>query len=138
MESMDAPLSTRSSLCDKRGAMKKLGWTLLMLIVLALIYVNFLDTYSTGARVGHVVKLSERGFVLKTWEAQLDVAGSATDLQGRVLWEFSVDDDVVVKQIDDAQTQGKRVKIYYHEELYIAPWRGDTHYIADKVEIVGA
>jgi hypothetical protein len=116
--------------------MEKLGWTLLMLAVLAFIYINFLDTYSTGTRVGHVVKLSERGFVIKTWEAQLDVAGTATDLQGRVLWEFSVDDDEVAKQVDAAQTKGKRVKIFYHEEVYVAPWRGDTNYIADKVEIV--
>lgn len=117
--------------------MKKLGIAVLVALLLALAFVSFFDTYSEGTRVGHIVKLSHRGFLFKTWEAQMDLAGSATDVQGRILWEFSIDGDDLVKQIDAAQTAGKRAKVHYHEELYVAPWRGSTHYIADSVTIVG-
>jgi len=115
--------------------MKKVAITLAVIVLVPLLYINFFDTYSEGTRVGHVVKLSHKGVLMKTWEAQLDVAGSATDVQGRVLWEFSVDDEDVVKQIEAAQTRGKRVKIDYEEELYVAPWRGETNYIAKRVTI---
>lgn len=116
--------------------MKKAAIVILVVLLLPLIYINFFDTYSDGTRVGHVVKMSHKGFLLKTWEGQLDVAGSATDVQGRVLWEFSVDDDDIVRQIETAQTQGKRVKIHYQEEVYVAPWRGETNYIVDRIDIV--
>jgi len=116
--------------------MRKVLIIILVLISVVFLYISFFDTYSDGTRVGHVVKLSHKGLVLKTWEAQLDVAGSATDVQGRVLWEFSIDDPAIVKQVEAAQTQGKRVKIHYQEELYVAPWRGETKYIADQVDIV--
>lgn len=116
--------------------MKIFGITLLALLLAVFIYISFFDSYSRGTRVGHVVKLSEKGFVMKTWEGSLDLAGSATDVQGRVLWDFSIDDDALVTQIDTAQTSGKRAKIQYREELYVAPWRGATNYIVEKVEIV--
>lgn len=115
--------------------MKAFAITILALLLAAFVYISFFDTYSRGTRVGHVVKLSEKGFILKTWEASLDLAGSATDVQGRVLWEFSIDDDALVKQIDAAQTSGKRAKIEYREELYVAPWRGATNYIVEQVAI---
>lgn len=116
--------------------MKKLILVILVLLVLPWVYINFFDTYSQGTRVGHIVKLSHKGFIFKTWEAQLDLAGSATDVQGRVLWEFSIDNDDLIRQIEVAQTAGKRAKIEYDEELYVAPWRGTTKYIAKRIEIV--
>ena len=67
--------------------------------------------YSSGVRTGKLVKISKKGFVLKTYEGTLDL-GSGDQLT----WPFSVhDDDVGDKLINQT---GREVSLKYKEHLF--------------------
>lgn len=99
--------------------------------------------YSDGERAGVVYKISKKGFVFKTWEGELNVAGIGTDSNGVVVparWEFSVVNDGIAKQIQEAANSGKRVVLKYNEYWNQPRWKGDTGYEITEVvypEITG-
>lgn len=87
--------------------------------------------YSDGERAGVVYKISKKGFIFKTWEGELNVAGVGTDSNGMVIparWEFSVVDEAIAKQIQEAANNGKRVVLKYDEYWNQPLWKGDTSY----------
>lgn len=95
-------------------------------------------TYSEGTRAGQLIKFSEKGVVFKTYEGELNLGGLRTNdqtdgLQGN-LWRFSVLDENVVKQLDNAQ--GKRVKLMYKQRYKAMAWQGDTDYFIVNVEVI--
>ena len=89
--------------------------------------------YSTGVRAGILQKVSEKGWVCKTWEGEL----AMTTVPGvaPTLWSFTVRDNAVAKQIETAL--GKRVVLHYQEHRGV-PTRcfGDTQYFVDSVAVV--
>jgi uncharacterized protein YxeA len=95
-----------------------------------LIYANM--NFSEGNRVGNVVKISEKGVLFKTWEGQLSYGDN------KEMWDFSIpkSQEQVRLNIDDANENNKRVKLYYKEKYITFPWRGDTKYLVYKVEIL--
>ena len=105
---------------------------LVLALALAItVYITLFFNYSDGERAGLLVKMSNKGYVFKTWEGQLNVGTLE-------LWSFSVSDDSqVVKDLQSAVDGGYRVKVYYHEKLFQYSWRGDTKYFVYKVEKVG-
>jgi hypothetical protein len=52
------------------------------------------------------------------------------------VFAFTVTDDKVVKEIQDAQEKGERVKLHYHQVLVNGSWTADTDYRIDQVEVV--
>ena len=94
-------------------------------------------TYSTGTRAGSLIKISYKGVILKTYEGQLNLGGFRQDasdgLSGNI-WEFSVWDDEIYKQLQDYE--GKHVKLHYKQKYKAMPWQGDTDYFIHKVEEV--
>jgi len=56
-----------------------LGLGILFLIGIAVSSFLVFGTYSNGYRAGNVVKLSKKGFVIKTYEGQLNVGGFTED-----------------------------------------------------------
>ena len=94
-------------------------------------YFYFDGNFSDGFRAGTIVKFSEKGYVFKTHEGQLQLGNSPE------LWAFSVENEPdVLKQIEDATAHGYRVKVFYHEKYNQFDWRGDTKYLIYKVEKV--
>ena len=89
--------------------------------------------YSTGIRVGTIIKFSEKGFVFKTNEGTLNT-GEIMD--GK--WFFTVRDSEpkVLEQINKAQEGGNRVSLYYNEKIIQLPFFGDTKYFVDSVSII--
>ena len=84
--------------------------------------------YSRGWRAGKLIKFSERGVIIKTWEGQL-----STGIGQDHLWNFSVQDKdklVIEKMVD---YQGKGVKIKYIERFWPIFWMGDTKYFAKEI-----
>lgn len=95
-------------------------------------------TYSEGTRAGQLIKFSKKGVVFKTNEGELNMGGlrvgTANDgLEGN-LWQFSVLDENVIKQL--AASEGKRVKLRYKERFKSMPWQGDTNYFIVAVEVI--
>lgn len=95
-----------------------------------LIYSNI--NYSTGNRVGKVVKISKKGVMFKTWEGELQQEDNPEK------WAFSIrgSQEQVRENIDDAIEANKRVKLYYKQKYIVLPWRGDTDYLIYKVEVL--
>jgi hypothetical protein len=112
----------------------------LLVIGLLIVAATFLSTqmaYSEGDRAGVVSKLSKKGYIFKTHEGELNVGA-----QGQVgnmsnnLWQFTIagGDDKLTKEIEDAMTTGKRVKLHYEQRYMKFSWMGDTEYFVTKVE----
>lgn len=95
-------------------------------------------TYSEGTRAGQLIKITKKGIVFKTNEGELNMGGlrvgTANDgLEGN-LWQFSVLDEDVLNQLEEAE--GRRVKLGYKERFRSMPWQGDTNYFVVSVEIL--
>ena len=116
----------------------KLIGIIVLLLLLGIAAYYYYGNYSEGERAGIMFKLSKKGTILKTFEGELNVGNYLTDntnLSSSV-WKFSVDDDQeeVIKKLEDAILNGRRVKILYKEKFIYVPWRGDTKYFVYKVE----
>lgn len=112
---------------------------LIVVAVLALI-ISFLATkvpYSEGDRAGVVSKFSKKGFVIKTYEGELNVGaqGQVGNLSNN-LWEFTVDseDPTVTQKLEDAMLTGKRLRLHYEQRYLKFSWMGDTEYFVTRVD----
>ena len=94
-------------------------------------------TYSSGYRTGYLVKISEKGYVFKTCEGQLNLGGfEGSNESGIVgnIWNFSVKDQAVYQDL--LTIEGKKVTLHYNEINKAMPWQGDTNYFVTKVDVV--
>ncbi|NVJ89492.1 MAG: 6-phosphogluconate dehydrogenase [Flavobacteriaceae bacterium] len=115
--------------------LKKIGIYSLLIAVLGFVLYLWICsfTYSKGSRSGHLVKLAKKGFVFKTFEAQLNLGGVQVEngLEGN-MWEFSIINKELIPIFETLE--GKKVKVYYKERYKSMPWLAKTNYIAYKVE----
>ena len=116
---------------------RRLLWSVLGLLILSMIgfiiYANL--NYSNGSRAGQLIKISDKGVVMKTYEGQLSLGGITSDENGANfgnVWEFSVASDEVYQQL--ISLRGKEVVVTYQEKYVALPWRGDTKYIVTEVK----
>ena len=117
------------------------GGAIIVFLFLSFTAYAVFGNYSSGYRVGNVIKLSNKGYVLKTWEGQLDQGYLTRESDEGVatrIWYFSVGrgEEDVRSGIDQAIVEGKRVKLYYREKFMHVPFMGDTKYFIYKVEQV--
>ena len=110
-------------------------WLLLVPIALFALYVwaTLTWVYSNGERAGYVQKLSQKGFVCKTYEGEL-VLVSMPGTQAEKFF-FTVRDAAVAKRINE--TVGKRVRLIYEEHLGIpTSCFGETGYFVQDVQLL--
>ncbi len=124
-----------------KSFLRKLIIFLIIALVIGIVAGSYymFGTYSDGYRVGTVIKLSKKGYVFKTYEGQLNLEffpsnASASAGISQNIWEFSVSDSEVAKDIEKAVDHGGKVKLYYDEKYYRLPWKGETKYIVTKIE----
>lgn len=118
---------------------KKIGKRILWISLIALIfcgigyfaYRNY--TVSEGTRTGILYKISKKGYVFKTYEGQLHLAGSAMMTEAST-WNFSGANADVYSQCQ--QLEGKNVRCHYRQKQQAFPWQGETDYLVFKVEPV--
>lgn len=119
---------------------KRLIMWILILAVLAfiLLYLTTKVSYSEGDRAGIVSKFSEKGFVLKTHEGELNV-GAQSDAGNLSIniWHFSVanNDPEIIKKLSDSMLAGKRVRLHYEQKYMKYFWLGDTEYYVTNVDV---
>lgn len=93
--------------------------------------------YSEGNRVGIVVKFSNKGYLFKTYEGELNMGG-VNPMPGNTIanniWAFSVKNKAVADSL--MKMEGEKVSLHYYEVLKNFPWQGDTKYFVDGVERV--
>lgn len=112
-------------------------YVVLPLVVLVLLVAAWLTaalkwSYSTGERAGWVQKLSNKGWLCKTWEGELalvSLPGSTAEK-----FNFTVHDDAVAAQI--TKVIGKRVALHYEEKVGLpTSCFGETRYFVTGVTL---
>lgn len=110
-------------------------WLLIIPIILFALYTWAALTwvYSSGERAGYVQKLSQKGFVCKTYEGEL-VLVSMPGTQAEKFF-FTVKDAAVAKRINE--TVGKRVRLIYEEHIGIpTSCFGESSYFVQDVQLL--
>jgi hypothetical protein len=113
----------------------------LFIILALLVGVGYYLTagyYSKGERAGTISKLSERGYVFKTYEGMLNEGGYSGETGSLTprYFEFSCKIDTTITKLQKALKTGERVTLNYSEKFFQFPWNGDTKYFIDNVEFL--
>jgi len=96
-------------------------------------------TYSEGDESGVVYKMSRKGYLIKTWEGELNVGvvgSEAKPLEGSVemkVWNFSVSDPELAKIIEEHEKKGDRVTLQYKQPFVMGAWFGKSDSLVTKV-----
>jgi hypothetical protein len=95
-----------------------------------------MPNYSEGSRVGQVLKISNKGIIWKSWEGELLMSNAAIGNSDggmvRDVWEFSVRDEAVAREIERAAEEGRRIQLHYTQHL-IRPIQLSTSYTVVRV-----
>jgi hypothetical protein len=110
-------------------------------IVIAFAILAFLywGTYESGVMAGKVLRISEKGFVFKTYEGKLSLESFGA-LKGvspvAETFDFSVDsgEKDVIEQLNEVALSGERVNLHFKKRFMTFAWRGDTKYFITQVE----
>jgi hypothetical protein len=87
-------------------------------------------SYSTGERAGYLQKLSQKGWLCKTWEGELAMVTMPGSIPEKFL--FTVWDEKVVEQINKAM--GRRVTLHYEQKVGLpTTCFGETRHWVNKV-----
>lgn len=91
---------------------KWLMWLLLPLALFALYtWASLSWVYSSGERIGYVQKISNKGWLCKTWEGEL-VLVTVPGTQAEKFY-FTVRDPAIIPKVN--QLAGERVRLLYQE-----------------------
>jgi hypothetical protein len=89
-------------------------------------------SYAKGERAGYVQKLSEKGWICKTWEGEM----AMVTMPGTVAekFYFTVPDDAIAQKIN--ATVGSRVVLHYEQHRWI-PFScfAETEYFVTDVRV---
>lgn len=110
-------------------------WLLVIPVGLFALYtwVTLSWVYSSGERAGYVQKLSQKGWVCKTYEGEL-VLVSMPGTQAEK-FAFTVRNAQVAKKINE--TVGKRVRLIYEEHVGVpTTCFGETGYYVSDVQLL--
>ena len=113
---------------------KRLVLPLLVLLALVALYfwaaLNW--SYSSGERAGWVQKLSNKGWICKTWEGELALVSLPGSMPEK--FAFTIHDDAVAEQVTKAI--GKRVALHYEEKVGLpGSCFGETRYFVTGLAI---
>ncbi len=111
---------------------KRVVLPLVVIVMLAVAYfwAALSWSYSIGERAGWVQKLSNKGWVCKTWEGELALVSLPGTTPEKFL--FTVRDDAVAQQV--TQVMGKRVTLHYEEKVGLPTnCFGETRHYVTKV-----
>jgi hypothetical protein len=114
--------------------LKRFFLALLVLLLLAAVYfwAALSWSYSSGERAGWVQKLSNKGWLCKTWEGEL----ALVSLPGSVpeKFYFTIRDDAVAESL--SQVMGKRVTLHYEEKVGLpTTCFGDTRHFVTNFKL---
>jgi hypothetical protein len=119
----------------QRGWIVPLLLVMVVIVALAALYglIVWKWSYSTGERVGVVQKISNKGWICKTWEGELNMVVLPGGVPDKFF--FTVWDDKVAASIN--KTIGKRVTLHYEEKIGLpTSCFGDTRHYITKVQVL--
>lgn len=106
-----------------------IGSLVVLAIVVAIYLFIYFVPYSEGYRSGELIKFSNKGVVVKTWEGEI-----SQGISGAQIFPFSVldKDEQVIQALKDFQ--GEYVKLKYTQRYASFFWLGDTKYFVTEVQ----
>ena len=108
-----------------------LALVILLLLVVAYFYAALHWSYSTGERAGWIQKLSDKGWVCKTWEGEIALV-SIPGTSSVEKFAFTVRDPAVAASL--SRVMGKRVTVHYEQKVGLpTSCFGDTRYYVTGV-----
>lgn len=116
-----------------KKALKFIGLIVILAILVSAGYVGVVLnwSYSKGERIGYVQKFSEKGWLCKTWEGELQMLPIPGALPEKFL--FSVRDKSVITRIN--ASLGKKVSIKYEQHKGVpTTCFGESEYYAVDVK----
>ena len=135
------PAKKPDNVATQTHRVRRWGLTALVLILIvpALVFgawawVTLNYSYSKGDRAGYVQKLSQKGWLCKTWEGEL----AMVNLPGAMpeIFHFSVRNDSVAHLLQ--RNLGKRVSIAYEEHRGVpTSCFAETPYYITNMRIIG-
>jgi hypothetical protein len=140
----EEPAASSSRSSAKKTSFARRHWGKLTLLALvgapalafaiwAAVGLNFV--YSSGERAGFVQKISQKGWLCKTWEGEMAISTIPGSMPQ--LWTFSVRSDSVAHAIE--ATNGKRIVLTYEEKPWVpTTCFGETDYFVTGVRVVGS
>ncbi|MBQ0768270.1 MAG: 6-phosphogluconate dehydrogenase [Bizionia sp.] len=86
--------------------------------------------FSEGTRSGELIKFSNRGLFIKTWEGEI-----SQGISGAQIFSFSVEQNNEQVISDLQKFQGKYVEVSYLERYGSFFWLGDTNHFITAVTL---
>jgi hypothetical protein len=116
---------------------------LLMGAITLLLMGSCKENYSNGEKVGNLIEFTNKGVIWDSWEGRLNLTQTGMNTSGEP-FSFSFDNDrndqgALVKLLYQAQVEGWKVKIRYHEVWGLKNFfqnRGETNYFVDGVTVL--
>jgi len=123
----------------KKSKFKKfmLIFTISVVIIWFIYYFICGMTYSDGTRSGILTKVSRKGFIIKTYEGEMNVGGFSQGdgtIMPASIFKFSVPDKKVYQELEGLQ--GHKVVLHYRQVFKNFFWQGETDYFIEKVTTV--
>lgn len=108
-----------------------LAFVVLLLLVVAYFYAALHWSYSSGERAGWIQKLSDKGWVCKTWEGEIALV-SIPGTSSVEKFQFTVRDPEVAARL--TRVMGKRVTVHYEQKVGLpTSCFGETRYYVTGV-----
>jgi hypothetical protein len=137
---MAANVSGNSNGSSIKKTFSRVLMILALLIVLSFTIFYFVAgfTYSEGIRAGLLIKFSSKGYLIKTYEGEINVGGlqqaDKNIISVNNIWTFSVKDAAVAQKL--MNVEGRYVSLHYKEVIHNFFWQGETKYFVDGVEVI--
>ena len=110
-----------------------------VLLTIGIFAFLYWGSYENGEMAGRVLRISEKGFMFKTYEGKLSLESFGA-LKGvspvAETFDFSVEsgEKEVLEQLNQVALSGERVSLHFTRRFLRFPWRGDTKYFITQVE----
>lgn len=118
----------------QRTALYGIGFVATLIAIFAIwIWITLHWSYSTGERAGFMQKISNKGWLCKTWEGELSLVALPGAAPEKFI--FTVHDDAVAARIN--QLIGQRVALTYAQHKGVpSSCFGETEYFVTDIKLV--
>jgi hypothetical protein len=124
-------------ICNQKGR-SLLTMLILILVAAGLLFAAYIWamlswSYSSGERAGWVQKLSNKGYMCKTWEGEMALVSLPGSMPEKFI--FTVWDDNTAEKVH--AVMGKRVSLHYEQHIWLpTSCFGETEYFVTDVKVI--
>lgn len=116
---------------------RKVFRTVVIVLIIGLIgffAVRYYFVWGYGAKAGTLNFIVKKGYIWKTWEGRMILAGYRSNQPGGIQsneFQFSVVNEKVANTL--MSNSGAFFELHYKEYLGAVPWRGMSEFIVDSI-----